>query len=245
MVSAAASGLDLTCRLGVNYDVDRLIGEYQAIARKFSFAMHHRPDHHDGGWTAIGLVASRGDPLEDRSRGRYRKTELVKYAPYMESIIDSFATRVLRVRLMSLAPGARIHWHFDAKETLDYGAVRLHIPVISNPDVEFQICHQRCRWRAGELWYGDFSFPHRLHNRGEQARIHLVLDLGFNRKLEALFPREFLAQRKRREQLRRLTQDQYSTRPPSYRRNLFARTKHGALIAVRRWVYRYCYGSSE
>ena len=29
------------------------------------------------------------------------------------------------------------------------------------------LCHQEYRWRPGELWYGDYSFPHQVINQGE------------------------------------------------------------------------------
>ena len=48
-------------------------------------------------------------------------------------------------------------------------------------------------WNEGELWYGDFSFPHRLFNGGEHSRIHLVIDLKPNDFVRNIFPHAFLA----------------------------------------------------
>lgn len=85
-------------------------------------------------------------------------------------------------------PGEDIYWHYDENESFDSGTVRLHIPVITNENVALQICHQTLRWKEGELWYGDFSFPHRVRNLGQKTRIHLVLDLVVNEWLESQFP---------------------------------------------------------
>src|SRR5581483_5774054 len=111
-----------------------------------------------------------------------------------------------RVRLMQLLPGERVLWHFDSSESIDRANARVHVPIVTNAGVRFQISHEDCRWRPGELWYGDFSFPHRLHNTGSEGRIHLVLDLKVTDVVRSLFPREFLDSVKQRARLRGLVQ---------------------------------------
>jgi hypothetical protein len=58
--------------------------------------------------------------------------------------------------------------------------------------VELRIGRERFHWKPGELWYGDFSQEHEVHNRSSRDRIHLVIDLGVTRELVKLFPRGFL-----------------------------------------------------
>ena len=103
-----------------------------------------------------------------------------------------------------MLPGRNIYWHMDYKESVDSDLVRLHIPIRTTEDVEFQISHEDCRWREGELWHGDFTFPHRVRNGGNATRIHLVIDLVKNDEIMALFPKEIFAQRKRRLQVKSL-----------------------------------------
>ena len=69
---------------------------------------------------------------------------------------------------------------------------------MTNPEVRFQLSHQDLVWKPGELWYGDFSFPHRLRNRGTEARVHLVLDLAVTPSIMALFTPEVIDQRAQR-----------------------------------------------
>jgi hypothetical protein len=199
------AGLRLTCRLMPDrvLDMDRLRSEVLRIVSEYGPVGHFRSDHHDGGWKAIGLVAHEGNPFEDRKKLPYAKTPALQLAPYIESILEDFGTGLGRVRLMELQPGKSIYWHYDRHQTIDgEESVRLHIPVFTNEKVRVQLSHEDVAWKAGEIWYGDFSFPHRLHNAGGENRIHLVMDLDLNDGIRALFPQSFLDQSHRRLQVK-------------------------------------------
>lgn len=186
-------GCRLTHKLDRQFDAKTLHEECNAILTKYSLRAQHGHDH-AGGWKAISLVSPDGEPYEDRNLGGrpHLKTEALKLAPYLESIVDSFECQTQRVRLMKLLPGERILWHADATESVDRINARVHIPIVTNSGVQFQISHEDCRWLPGELWYGDFSFPHRLHNTGSEGRVHVVLDLIVNDFVKNLFPKEYL-----------------------------------------------------
>jgi hypothetical protein len=207
-VVSRSMGINLGCRLRASdwIDVDLIAAETKKVVTQFGLVGHAR--FHDGGWSAIGLISHEGNPHELMGlAGKYVKTPALTPAPYLESIIDSFQCEKGRVRLMALQPGKNIYWHYDETETIDTNVnARLHIPIITNPGVQFQICHEDQIWRAGELWYGDFSFPHRLRNGGQAERIHLVLDLKVSDYVTSLFPRSFLEQKERRRRARRLCQ---------------------------------------
>jgi quercetin dioxygenase-like cupin family protein len=66
------------------------------------------------------------------------------------------------------------------------GVIRLHIPVTTNPEVEFYLNDERIEMKTGELWYLDFSQKHRVENRGTADRIHLVVDCKVNDWLREL-----------------------------------------------------------
>ena len=62
---------------------------------------------------------------------------------------------------------------------------------------------ERARIRqAGQLWYGDFTFPHRLQNAGTESRVHLVIDLMNNAELKRMLPDSLIAQREVRSRAR-------------------------------------------
>jgi hypothetical protein len=177
--------LELTRRIARTFDVDRARIESKLVAERCPLRPHSRA--REAGYDVVALVSSGGDPYEDALRSLpYRKTPALAHAPYLESIIDSMRAEKRRVRIMRLLPNRDIAWHYDANEALDRGFARLHLPIETNSDVVSQICHIDYHFGAGEIWYGDYAFPHRLSNRGECARVHVVMDLERNEFVDSL-----------------------------------------------------------
>lgn len=67
--------------------------------------------------------------------------------------------------------------------------MRLHIPVVTNPAVDFRLNGVRCVMAAGTCWYLRLSDPHSVSNRGPADRVHLVIDAAVNGWLTDLFDR--------------------------------------------------------
>ncbi len=53
---------------------------------------------------------------------------------------------------------------------------RIHMPVITNPQVEFTCGGETVHMAPGECWVFDSFRWHEVHNRGSERRVHLVLD---------------------------------------------------------------------
>jgi hypothetical protein len=181
-----------------HYDVSRLRADLEAALA--SGQQHeNRGDYHDGGWTAVALVAVGGatDARGLRWGGwdaPYQKTPVLAQCPYFEEIIDSFRCPTQRVRLLQLAPGKNIHEHRDDGDGWAIGKIRVHIPIVTHEDVYFYVDGQRVIMNPGELWYCDFTRPHRVHNRSPIGRVHMVLDLVVDDWLRAMFPPEPLVE---------------------------------------------------
>jgi len=188
-------GVEVTAQLPGNYPAKELEAEYRELLANFAtkeqFGAYHR-----GGWSGIALHAIDGDPTKDHDifEEKIEKTPALKFTPTMERIIDAFPAEKRRVRILRLLPGKQIFWHCDFWHSVDFKLIRLHIPIITNPGVGFQISHQDCIWQPGELWYGDFTFPHRLQNGGDADRVHLVIDLVNNDAIRAMLPDSLVSQ---------------------------------------------------
>ena len=139
-------------------------------------------------WTSITLYPTHAQVV--RSRRRLIESELLQVAPAMHSALAALRCSIQRVRLQSLGPGGRIEEHSDSLLGFSAGLIRVHIPVVTNQDFHFYIDGQRCLWQAGDLWYGDFSKPHKGENRGTTIRRHLVIDVYVDDLTAALFPPE-------------------------------------------------------
>ena len=182
-------------RLPRTYDSDRLVADWRRL-RSFGARAHMGP-YHDGGWRALALRSLDGDPRRieagDLLRTRYRSTPVLEAADYLPEVIADIPGDKRAVRLMVLSPGARVLDHTDEDINLFTGIFRLHVPILTSPAVEFYLDGELQRWRSGELWFGDFTRPHEIHNHGTDDRVHLVIDVSRSRELEALFPVGYLA----------------------------------------------------
>lgn len=193
--------MDTIVRLPRQYDVDRLRADL-ATALRVADAHENRGDYHDGGWTAVALVSvdGRTDPDALRWSGwnaNYRRTPVMEHTPYLAEILDGFGCMTHRVRLLQLAPGKNINTHRDDGDGWAIGKVRLHIPIVTHDDVFFYVDDQRVFMRPGELWYCDFTRPHRVHNKSDIGRVHLVIDCVVDDWLRRMFPSESLGERVR------------------------------------------------
>ena len=81
---------------------------------------------------------------------------------------------------MKLAAGSIIKEHSDYDLCYEDGAVRFHIPVVTNPEIEFYLNNERIILNAGECWYLRLSDPHRVNNFSLEDRVHLVVDATVN-----------------------------------------------------------------
>lgn len=181
------------------YDVDRMRRDME-VALGWGVEHMNRGDYHDGGWRAVPLhsVAGRTDAQALRWAGwdaQYEKTPILKACPYLEEIVDGFDCPKERVRLLRLEPGKNINTHTDLGDGWAMGKVRLHIPIITHDEVYFYVDDERVIMRPGELWYCDFTHPHRVHNKSSIGRVHMVLDLKVNDWLRGFFPPEPLGER--------------------------------------------------
>jgi hypothetical protein len=112
----------------------------------------------------------------DPTATEFENTALLAGSPYFQHVLSSFRCPLRAARLMRLTPGSLIKEHSDHELSAEEGFARLHIPVTTNPDVEFFLNGSRVILEAGSTWYLRLSDPHRVHNRGATDRVHIVID---------------------------------------------------------------------
>jgi hypothetical protein len=76
---------------------------------------------------------------------------------------------------LRLAPGAVVPEHADINYHW-FTRVRLHIPIVTRPEVRFYCADQVVHMAAGEAWVFDNWRSHRVENFTPDERIHLVAD---------------------------------------------------------------------
>src|SRR5215469_1684247 len=188
---------DGAVRLPRSYDPELLMRDLQVL-REVPTAPQPGP-YHKGEWTGIALHSMGGkDSVFPSAPGmdRYQATEHLARTPYFQEILDGIECPKEVVRLLFLPPAGHIKDHFDFHTNFQFGLIRLHIPIQTHPDVAFIIEGRRMSWKAGELWYGDFSRVHSVKNDSELVRVHMVIDILINDFVLSLFPEDFVARRR-------------------------------------------------
>ena len=156
---------------------------------------HFVKDNYEGRWHVLPLRAPAGaeHPVmmiySDPTCDEFVDTPVLDRCPYIRALLGQFHCRLDAVRLMRLGPDSFIREHRDLDLSLEDGAVRLHVPIVTDDDVDFRLNGEPVPMRAGECWYLRLSDPHSVTNRGGRERVHLVIDARVNDWLRDLFQR--------------------------------------------------------
>ncbi len=158
-------------RLPLAFDAHRLAAEIGAIAES-----EWRP-HPQGfaGNSALPLVAAQGDPGDDDTRGPMRPTPVLARLPYVRQVMATLQAPIGRSRLMRLDGDAEATAHVDTNYYW-MDRFRVHVPVVTQPAVEFLCGDAHAHLRAGECWVFDTFNMHNVKNPHPTRRIHLVID---------------------------------------------------------------------
>ncbi|MCE9670467.1 aspartyl/asparaginyl beta-hydroxylase domain-containing protein [Myxococcus stipitatus] len=154
---------------------------------------HFNTRFYEGEWSGVPLRSVGG--MEGRmypdptAREAYADTPVLARCPALRRALARFQCPIGSARLLKLAAGANIREHTDYNLAFEDGEVRLHVPILTHPDVVFVLAGERVPMRAGECWYLNFNLRHRVDNAGDTDRVHLVLDCGVDDWLRDLFER--------------------------------------------------------
>ena len=157
-------------RLPVRFDLARLQAEIAALPAD-AWAPH---PNQIAGNTSLRLVSVDGGENDDVD-GIMRPTPNLAKLPYVRQILSSFGVVWSRSRLLRLDPGAVVPEHADINYHWFY-RVRIHIPIVTRPEVQFHCGGETVHMRGGDAWLFDNWRLHRVENPTPDARIHLVAD---------------------------------------------------------------------
>jgi hypothetical protein len=179
-------------RLPLRFDPDRLRNELALVAAD-DWTPHYNATDYGGTWRGAALRSGSGSTRDlnamPPSGAGFIATPLLDRCAYFREVLSAFPCPIRSVRLLGLAAGSFIREHVD--HALDYedGLVRIHIPVQTNPAVEFFLSGERIALEEGLAYYLNVNLPHRVNNRGGTERIHLVIDADVNLWIVDLFAR--------------------------------------------------------
>jgi hypothetical protein len=167
---------------GLTADLDRISSD--------EWVRHFNDRYYEGDWSGVALRSPEGesqqlyaDPGKDEP---FTDTPVLARCPSLLSAIAALQCPVKSARLLKLAAGSRIIEHRDYNLSLDDGEVRLHVAITTNPLVDFYLNGERIVMNPGECWYINANLPHKVDNRSDSDRVHLVIDCKVDDWLRSL-----------------------------------------------------------
>lgn len=155
---------------------------------------HFVAQHFEGSWSVIPLRGPKGEthPIRmsysDPSQKEYTDTPFLTLTSYFPAVLSALKCPAQSVRLMKLSKNSIIKEHTDFDLSADSSTLRLHIPIITAPEVNFQLNNKRVEMKSGECWYLNLSEPHSVENFSQRDRVHMVIDVSVNKWLiDALY----------------------------------------------------------
>lgn len=169
--------LDITKMLTTKIDNAKLLEEIQQAEEIHSFARRTAV------WLGIPLRSANGVLGEEglKGTGVYNSSDpslfkdTIAMQPYIKSIIDEIGAPVLKVRILKLKSKKSIAEHADNFQAGDI--IRLHIPVVTHPLVEFWLDGSRYYIPSEKLLYLNVRKRHKVYNGSHIDRIHIVIDV--------------------------------------------------------------------
>jgi Aspartyl/Asparaginyl beta-hydroxylase len=175
-------------RLAMRFDAAALAADSAALAAD-DWVPHFNTAYYRGDWSGVALRSVGGEAgrlyPDPTAEGEYAPTAALERSPALAAALGRFRCSLLAARLLRLGPGARIREHTDYNLGYEDGELRVHVPVTTGPEVEFMHDGRRVEMLPGEAWYLDLNLAHSVANRGDTARVHLVVDCVVNDWLEA------------------------------------------------------------
>jgi hypothetical protein len=157
-------------KLPLEFDSERLAEEISQFAEE-EWRAH--PQRFEGN-SALVLVSRHGTE-NDEFIGPMRPAPRLEKMPYVRQVMASFGSVIGRSRMMRLTPGASVAHHTDSNYFWR-NHLRIHVPVLTEPEVAFYCDGEEVHMAAGESWTFDNWREHSVENRSDETRIHLVID---------------------------------------------------------------------
>ena len=180
-----------TLKFPFAFDVERLKSDLSKFGEA-DWTPHFNTQYYEGDWSGIALRATRNAKLgglypDPVAADGYENTAQLSRCDYLPEVLKTFECEMESARLLRLGAAAKIREHRDYTMSVEDGVARVHVPVQTNPQVEFFLDRKLVKMDEGEAWYLNLNLPHSVINHGSNVRVHLVLDCVVNDWFESFF----------------------------------------------------------
>jgi len=171
-------------KLNLNIDIHSLRHELNGLLTGNNWMPHYNTADYVGNWHVLPLRTPGGNsdnPFADLFNQKYfENTALLNKLPETNRFLEKLECEKLSVRLLNLRAGSVIKAHRDIELAFEHGEARLHVPIFTNPGVEFYVDEERIMMNEGDCWYINANIKHCVANNGTADRVHLVIDCKVN-----------------------------------------------------------------
>jgi hypothetical protein len=179
-------------KLSLSFDPKPLVDDVLQIP-EFVWQPHYNRSAYEGDWSGVPLRAELGSmsPLyPNPAAEHFADLPGLQLCPGITQALSQIPCELRSVRLLKLGAGSSIKRHRDADLSPADREVRLHVPVITHPNVRFYLNDELIPMREGELWFLNLSQFHNVDNQSPIDRVHLVIDVLVNDWLRAQIMQE-------------------------------------------------------
>lgn len=176
-------------KLPLSFDPEGLKTDLNQISSD-EWVRHFNDRYFEGEWSGVALRAIEGaseqlysDPGKDDT---FTDTPVLARCPSLQRALAALECPIKSARLLKLGAGSRIIEHRDYNLSLDDDDVRLHVAITTGPLVDFYLNGERVVMNPGECWYINANLPHKVDNRSDLDRVHLVIDCKVDDWLRSL-----------------------------------------------------------
>ncbi|MBC7713037.1 MAG: aspartyl/asparaginyl beta-hydroxylase domain-containing protein [Rhizobacter sp.] len=134
----------------------------------------------DGSVKIIPLISPGGKNknLQGFSNGEnFVETKILEHCPEIKKFLESLPGKKFSCRISILEGSSEIHPHRDFFRSIEFGVVRLHLPLQTDKRITFSFGNKNYFLDKGFLHFVDISQVHHLNNPTKIKRIHLIIDL--------------------------------------------------------------------
>jgi len=178
-------------RLNLPVDIENLQSETKQLIDASGWLPHLNRKQYSGDWEVLPLRSPGGDSkhvvADQMNENAFVNTPFMEQFPSVKKFTEELNCSVMAVRLLKLKTRALIKPHRDLELCFEKGEARIHVPVFTNPGVEFILDEERLLMKEGECWYINANLVHSVSNHGTTERIHLVIDCTVNEWLKEIF----------------------------------------------------------
>lgn len=126
------------------------------------------------------LIHQNSDGAKNENGESFYMTKELEQCTYLQEVLNTFQSNKFTFRVQNLLPGGKIGRHSDHDKGLEYGIIRLNIPVLTNNNVYTYYDDKLLPMKSGECWLPNVIKPHEMMNKSNEIRWMLLMDCDLN-----------------------------------------------------------------